>query len=195
MALREVNLVPTEILMRRRSGRHILLWAGCLTVSLAAIFGFHLYQTKAALAQRNASVNLKGMQVELASKIEEINHLQEEFNRITRKRAALESIIPETSYSLVLSKLAGILNASTWLTQLAVQKGDDGEQRPVLKLTGVSFHNEGLGDVLNRLSNDSSFADVVLKYARETQMSRPGANVDDLTRMIQFQIQCTFSGG
>lgn len=195
MALREVNLVPTEILMRRRSGRHILLWAGCLMISLAVIFGFHLYQTKAALAQKNASGNLNGMQIELTSRIEEINHLQEELDRITQKRSVLESIIPETSYSLVLSKLAGITNASTWLTHLAIHKADHGEQGPVLEFTGVSFYNEDLGDFLNRLSSDPAFNAVVLKYARETQMSMPGVNVGDPMRMIQFQIECTFSGG
>jgi hypothetical protein len=102
----------------------------------------------------------------------------------------LENLTTGAPYSLVLLKLGDMMNGYTWLTRLDIQTGKNTEGDVDLKLTGFSFHNEELGDFINRLSSDPVSKAVLLKYAKESKMELPGQSLDEPVRLIQFQIDC-----
>lgn len=193
MALREINLVPAEILSRLHLLRHLFFWAGCLAVSLSVIFGIHLYQTRFILGKTRALTGLEKVRTNLSVRIEEIKRHQENLENITKRQSLLKTITGNQPFSEILLRLAGILNENTWFTQLSIDGSKDKESDVSLKLNGFSFSNEDLGDFLNRISNEPAFKAVNLKYARETGMAPPDKNTGESAKVIQFQIECYIS--
>ncbi len=196
MALREINLIPPDILSLLYLRRHLFLWAGCLTLSLSMIGGFYLYQTHVVLAKKRPMTTLKDIPTHLGTKIEEIDRIQVELKRLDQQQSMLKTIKRNQPYSSVLFKLAYIMNHDTWLTQLAVDgyMNEDEEENETLELTGFSFSNEKLGDFMNRLSSEPLFKDVLLKYAREARKAQPQLNREASVRLIQFHIVCKIDG-
>jgi len=190
MALREINLIPEDILTKLHFRQHLYLWAACLTISLALIFGLHLYQTSVAMAQKHPFISLKETDKDLASKIEEIKQMQEDLERLNQKQAALEAVTGNIPYSRILLKLSGMMNVQTWLTRLDID--GDREKGGVinLQLTGFSSHNEELGDFLNQLSSEPLFGAVLLKYAKEVKKTASGKDKDEEIEIINFQVDC-----
>jgi len=193
MALREINLIPNEILAQRHLLRHLFVWAGCLIISLSLIFGSYLYKTHVVLAKKRSLTSLKDTHSQLGARIEEIKRIKEEIERLAQQQSVLETVTRTQAYSQVLLKLADIMNENTWLTQLDIDGSKDANHDASLKLTGFSLYNEELGNFLSQLSAEPLFKAVLLKYAKETNIlnQNPGESV----KLIQFQIECNISRG
>lgn len=195
MALRDVNLVPPDLLARRHLRRHLCFWTACLALSLSLIFGLYFYQLHSVLAKRRSPTTLKDMQTHLGTRIEEIKQVQAEVERLDQQQAVLEAISIHQPYSMVLLTLAEIMNEQTWLTQLSIESGaseqKDKEDIAVLRLTGFSFSNEKLGNFMRQLSSSLMFKTSILKYARETNMPSANPSADEPLRLMGFQIECT----
>ena len=194
MALREINMVPGEILERRYIVRHIGFWVGCLVLCLSLISGFWFYQDRVVLAKERPITSLEDMHMNLGTRIEEIKGVQEELDRLDQQQSVLKAITRDQSYSRVLHKLSDIMNKETWLRQLTIEcreeKDGDEEDSTRLKFTGFSFCNEELGNFVNQLSYEPMFHQVVLKYARETSRLLSRDKKDETIRVVEFQIEC-----
>ena len=84
MALREINLVPSNILARRQLLRHCSFWAGCLVILLAPIFGFYVYQARATTAQNRSFANPDDINKHLVQQIGAIKRIQEELELLNK---------------------------------------------------------------------------------------------------------------
>jgi len=195
MALREINLVPSGILARRHLLRHLGLWAGCLIIALGLIFGFHVHQSRGALAKKTDFTTLKETRRILGSRIEEIKRLQEELDRLNQQQSDFEAVTNNLAYSRILSKLAGMMNGHTWLTLLAIESGRDTGGDLRLQVTGFASRNEELGNLLSQLSSEPLFKDVLLKQAKESVTAPSNQDAGESVKLIQFQIQCKISKG
>jgi hypothetical protein len=86
------------------------------------------------------------------------------------------------------------MNEETWLRQLTIDQGkghdEDEEDVTRLKLMGLSFSNEELGNFVNRLSAEPMFKRVILKFAREMITALSRQNADESMRVVEFQIEC-----
>ena len=195
MALRDVNLVPPDLLARRHLRRHLGFWTACLALSLSLIFGVYFYQAHLVLAQRRSPTTLQDMQTHLGKRIEEIKQVQEEVERLDQQQSVLEAISIHQPYFRVFLTLADIMNEQTWLTQLSIESGTsdqkDEEDFTTLRLTGFSFSNEKLGNFMKQLSSHHMFKTSILKYARETSMPSANPDADEPLRLMTFQIECT----
>ncbi len=194
MALREVNLVPPEFLLRRQVLRHLFLWASCLVLALLVIIGGNLLHTHLVLAKNRSLISLNEVDTNLDSRIVQIKRLQGELDNLHERQAVLESITTNEPYSLVLLRLADIMNENTWLSQLSIDESRETEGTTQVELTGYSFSNEDLGDFLSRLTGTLVFRDVVLKYANEIEDPRPEEREKAGRKVINFQLLCSLSG-
>jgi len=190
MALREINLVPEDILARRLVKRHLLFWAGCLCVSLSLLGALYLYQNRVADARRPPSNALEQAEKTLDSRLEEIGEIRKELERLSQQEALLRSITRNRPFSGILLNLSRIMNASCWLTELAIEERREEEKHLNLVLTGFSSSNEQVGDFLNRLTEEPMFENVLLKYARETHGPRSSEKRTEEGTLIQFRIEC-----
>ena len=190
MALREINLTPSEILARREFLRHVGFWAGCLLISLALIWGFYFLQEYALSAKKRKVAELKKMHLNLGTKIDEIKLMRAELNALRQKQSGLEDISLNKPYSRIFAELSDLINEHTWLTQLNIDSGLEEETAASLKLTGCSFSAEELGNFLDQLQSAPLFKTVVLQQAREYETVQLSKNTHAPIRLIQFNIEC-----
>jgi Tfp pilus assembly protein PilN len=190
MALREINLTPSEILARREFLRHLGFWAGCLLVSLALIWGFYFLQEHALSAKKRKVAELKKMHLNLGVKIDEIKLMRAELNSLRQKQSGLEDITLNKPYSRIFAELSDLINEHTWLTQLNIDSGLEEEATANLKLTGYSFSAEELGNFLDQLTSEPLFKTVVLQQAREYETVQLSKNTHTPIRLIKFNIEC-----
>jgi Tfp pilus assembly protein PilN len=194
MALRDINLIPIDMLYQQHLVRHLYFWAGCLAMSLTLVVGVYLSQRHAIMAEEKTLTRLKGEHQQLAAKVEEIKQIQEELEKLEEKQAVLNDIARNHAYSQVLLKLAEIMNEHTWLRQLTIDRDKGTEDREgeriMLKLTGFSHSNEDLGDFLIHLSSQPLFKGVVLNYAKEATERRTKGSMTMAVSLIEFQIDC-----
>ena len=190
MAIREISLIPADILARRHLQRHFAFWTACLVVSLALIFGFYFYQKTFVLDEKRTLGNLQDAHNHLGLRIQEIKRIQEELEKLDQQQAVLRTIIRGPVCFRVLWTLADIMNEYTWLTVLAVDNPRETEKGATLKLNGFAFSNEELGNFLNRLTIEPMFKAVLLKYAQETLLVQPDQPSVDPAKVVEFEIEC-----
>ena len=194
MALREVNLVPSELLFRRQVRRHLLLWSSCLLAALLVVVGGNLLHTQVVLAKNRSLISLNEVGTSLDTRIVQIKRLQGELDTLHERQAVLESITRNKPYSFVLLRLADVMNENTWLAQLSIDDSRETEGATRVELTGYSFSNEDLGDFLSQLTGTLMFREVALKYANEIQDPRPEEREKSGMKVINFQLVCSLSG-
>lgn len=184
MALRDINLIPAEILERRALIRHLFLWLGILIVVAALMMAAHGYQNRFVRGDaRNRQGAVKDTAAALTRIVGDIRKEQKELDLASREQVQLDALIEQRrSYSSVLAKLADVMNHQTWLQQLAFNTAQNRTLK--LSLTGFSHSHENLGTFIQRLSGEPMFRKVVLKSAQESQDKRSGA------APLQFQIEC-----
>jgi Tfp pilus assembly protein PilN len=192
MALRDINLIPEDILNRSHLGRRLGFWALCLGVTLALILGLHVYQARFAMARTAPPGAIEKTTARLISRIEEIRRVQAEIDKLAQRRSALEAVTGAPRYSPLILKLTRIMDGQIWLTLLTVDRGTRNGGM-ILRLAGFSSRSEVLGDFLNRLSGEALFGNVSLRFARETLGGSSGGGGDEPERLIQFEVECDLS--
>lgn len=195
MALRDINLIPADILTSRLQQRHLCFWAGCLLLSLGLILGFFLYQRHVLVSEKSDFNTLQNTQNHLGLKIKEIAKIKQELEKLDQQQTILRDIIRGPICSQVLWKLAEIINENTWITSLSTDNNRQSEKNANIKLNGYSFSNDELGDFLSRLSDESTFNNVRLIYAQESMLSRSKQNDGEVIKVIQFEIECELLTG
>lgn len=183
MALRDINLIPGEILERRSLIRRLLLWSSILVVVAALMMAAYVYQNRMVYGEtQNRRGALKNLTAALTRIAGDIRKEQKELNLVRREQIQLAALIEQRrSYSSVLAKLADVMNDQTWLSQLAFNTAPDRTLH--LSLMGFSHSHETLGTFIQRLSGESMFRRVVLKSAQESQ------NPLSVSAPVQFQIE------
>ncbi|MFC1516349.1 PilN domain-containing protein [Thermodesulfobacteriota bacterium] len=195
MALREINLVDIDILFRQQMRRHLLFWAGCLVVCLALLGGFHLLRLQMAFSGTGDRGTLAQVDTRLNARFNEIKTIQEELEHLRQQQDLIEAITKRRNYYTVLVALSDTMNPDTWITNLDLNRGKDRGGGSYLRMTGLSQSNEKLGDFLNRLSGETIFDTVVLKYARESGTAQSDRAAGRIAEQIQFQIECRIPRG
>jgi len=191
MALREINLIPAQVLHKKYLFRHLFLWVGCLFICLFLIFGFYLYQIHVVLPIKRPKTTLEDMHKQLGATIDEIKETQQEIQRLSLQESFLNKLNRIQPFSRLLLKLSEIMNAQTWLTNLTIDAGtEDGEVVSSIKLYGYSLSNNDLGNFLTLLSGEPFYKNVILKYAKETKIAKLLQDRNTPARVIQFQIDC-----
>lgn len=190
MALREINLLPDDILFRLQLTRHLVFWAGSLIITLSSIFGFHIYQTHVALARNGIFTPPKETERRIAASIEEIKRIQGKIKRLDQQQSVIGKIVRNSTRYRVLSRLINIMDNSTSLTELTLDALEGAEKGAKLMVSGFSAQNEDLGNFMNQLSDDPIFQGVLLRYAKETLIIQGNPNRGKPVRLIQFQIEC-----
>lgn len=190
MALRELNLIPGEVLARRDLLRHLGFWAGCLVILFTLTWGFYFSGTHLFLPRKGAVTTLTDMRTYLGTKFEEIRRIQEELDRLSQHQAVLEPVTNYEPYFQICAKLADTMNESIWLTQLVIDGGKEDAVEASLILTGFSYSNDKLGNFLDQLSSATLFESVILKHATESVLRQSNQGERRAVKLIQFQIEC-----
>ena len=121
MALRDVNLVPPDLMARRLLARHLSVWSCCLVLSLAICLGLYLAGALVISAQHQSLMKRNG-EPRFVAMMEEQKRLQNEFTTLDRQKSELRAIeARKQSLAPVLGRLSEIMNGGTWLSQLSME--------------------------------------------------------------------------
>lgn len=195
MAVREINLVPSEWLFPVRVRRHLAFWLLCLACTLALMGGGFLFATHVVLAPKRPAMGLEQLQRDLGMEIQEIRRVQQELERLRERKAVVASITLNQPYSLVLERLAHAMNDHCWLTHLEIDSGRGGGGKGRLQLTGLATSNQDLGDFLTQLGGEPLFEEVVLRFAGESVTRSSGARDERPVARIHFRIELALAKG
>jgi Tfp pilus assembly protein PilN len=191
MALREINLISAQFLYKKYLFRHLFLWTGSLFICLSLIFGFYLYQVNVVLPKKRPKTTLEDMHKQLGATIDEIKETQQEIQRLSLQESFLTKLDRLQPFSRLLLKLSEIMNAQTWLTKFTIDaETEDEEAVSSIKLYGYSLTNNDLGNFMTLLSGESLFKDVILKIAKESEISKLLEDRNTPVKVIQFQVDC-----
>jgi len=188
MALRDINLIAPNIVLRRGIKRHLIFWTACLLGTLTLISCAYLYPFFSPSGRESFGEETSVVDVRLAERIKEIKQSQDELEILKQKQSVFESISVNCSYSRLIALLVNRMNMDIWLSQLTVDRSKDQRNEAFLNLMGFSRSNQTLGEFLTSLSMAAEFDAVELKYAVERDISDP-----ENPQPIRFQIACTFS--
>lgn len=181
MALRDVNLVPEPVLLRRYVVRHLYAWVGAFVLLIALLASGYYFYTRGILARRGSDVSQDQVRKSLAVTIAEIQRKTVELERLAFVRQATRpGEAPQ-----VLARLAEVMDPNLWLTDLTLEARE--ESGSLLQMNGLSVSNATLSTLIGRLNGDPMFKDMVLKNAVETLgvTSPEGAP----TNLIHFMIE------
>lgn len=190
MTLRDINLVPEEVLygdqIRRQTLRWSLLLAGCMAV----VFCTYWYQSRIVLARMRPSTTLADMHAQLGATLDEISAAQKEIERLSMQQSILKELSVHQSFPDLLEVLAQALNPQTWLTEVEIETGSSKDTQTGMRLKGYAVSNELLANFLTQLSQTPQMENVLLKLAREANLPGLIADSDQLVKVVDFDIRC-----
>jgi Tfp pilus assembly protein PilN len=190
MTLRDINLVPDDVLAKYHARRHILRWGlvliGCLTI----ISVTYWYQAYVVLARLRPSTTLADIHDQLGATLDEISAAQKEIERLSTQQAILKELSVHQSFPGLLELMADTLSPQTWLTAMEIDADGPRDARAGMRLKGYALSNELLADFLTRLSAARSMDSVVLKLAREVHVPGLITDSDQLVKVVDFDIVC-----
>ncbi len=190
MTLREINLVPDEVLHGNQIRRQILGWSLALAGCMAIIFSTYWYQSRVVLARLRPSTTLADMHAQLGATLDEINASQKEIERLSMQQSILKELSVHQSFPDLLELLADALNPQTWLLEMEIEAGGPNATRPGMHLKGYAVSNELLADFLTRLSQTPHVESVVLKLAREAHVPELIPDSNQRVKVVDFDILC-----
>jgi Tfp pilus assembly protein PilN len=196
VALRDINLIPPDVVESRLGRRHLCLWAGCLVLSVGLLFSLSLIHTYTLKMRRQSIATLNDIPGQLITKSEVLKVLQSDLEKLDQQRSALTAIRSKSRpVSQVIYELSRNMNDETWLSQLTMDTDEGPERVARLVLTGISTSNEYLGEFLKQLSQERAFKGVALNFASEVEKEGSAPKTPVSKSRIRFQIAFQVGGG
>ncbi len=192
MALKDINLIPDDILARRKMFRSLRLWSSVLAVFLLLISIYCGLQINEVLMIKPDGTHAAQVRNELQSKIETIKSIQQKYNRLLQKKARLTAPFQATPVSVPLQTIAENLTPGTWLRQLDILPVDNKSSQGRFKRIDIRGESSSYSDItrfLQALQDDDLFQAVELKYTHKKKDSLIKMQAGQLRSVIQFRIQ------
>lgn len=190
MTIRDINLIPAEMLYRQEVVLRLRRWAVGVIACLAVIFGIHAYQTRYVLAKLRPATTLSDMHTRLGATQEEITNTQAEIDRLSLQQSIVQELTLHLPYSGLLHTLAAAMNPHTWLVRLDIDSAEASSGGNRMTLEGYALSNELLADLLTHLSTAPPVDGVVLKFAKDATVSGVTTNPDQVIAAVHFEVDC-----
>ena len=186
MALRDVNLVPEHVLHGRYVIRRVAAWVLAYLLLIGSCVGAYVGYTQGILARRSPPTSEAQVRQRLTATIVEVQKKMSEVERL----AFVRRVSRPGGVTLVLDRLAAIMDPQIWLTDFSLQAHEG--SGATLVLSGLSVSNAKLGALIGQLTTDRMFGNVVLKNAAEARGSAGSHNGP--SALITFTIQAEIHG-
>ncbi|MBU0465900.1 MAG: PilN domain-containing protein [Proteobacteria bacterium] len=197
MALRQINMIPGNILARTDLVRHLWFWGKGLVFILLLFVMFYLAQASRFALQQKAQHSDASMKVIVTNKIEQAlkkaDGINMQMQDLKLKAGLLATLTNQQLYYDILAVFAHAFNDATWIDHLSIQRGNEKDtDRSNLMVDGFSLTHNTLGAFLESLSGNNRIQDVVLVYAKKQEQKSPDL---DVASLIQFKLTCSIIKG
>jgi len=197
MALRQINMIPANILARTDLARHLWFWGKGLVFILLLFVMFYLAQASRFALQQKAQHSDASMKVMVANKkdqaLKKADGINVQMQDLNLKSGVLATLTNQQLYYDILAVFANTFNDATWIDHLSIQRGNEKDtDRSNLMVDGFSQTHNTLGAFLESLSGNNRIQDVVLVYAKKQEQKSPDLDVSSL---IEFKLTCSIIKG
>nr|WP_320015235.1 hypothetical protein [uncultured Desulfobacter sp.] len=200
MAVREINLVPGDVLEKNIRSRHLWFWGKGLILLMVGLCFAWLVQYRIVDLQKKALPPQRFTGDQVAASIKAISELQDRITAIQEKNRSLSRMARRQMVDII-AEIAACMNDRTWLTRLSVERDREKKQISLLVCEGMSWDHRSLGRFLDRLAQAPGIEQVVLEDAgkpvaaglSKTDRDRAG-QVDRSADAVRFRITAVTAG-
>jgi Tfp pilus assembly protein PilN len=131
---REINLIPSDVILREETQRRIWMWAGIILLLIISLLGVYGVEQRKISAVEEAIADLSIKKLEIEEMVKQFNILQEKRDRLARKERVINTLLNKRSISLLFAELEKDMNENVWLTSFNFQdnissgKGEDNDE-------------------------------------------------------------------
>ncbi len=191
MALREINLIPSDLSAMPLLKRHIIFWSSYLLLAVGIVLALGFVHKYAVGAKKQTLSAMREIPAQLVNRMALLKDLQRDQDWLNERRSVFSALRAKSvPPSPILFKVSELMNDQTWLTQFALDTEEGQTKATHLRLAGFSTSSDQLGDFINRLSSERLFKDVVLKMASEARAEEQAAKNGTAKSRISFEITC-----
>lgn len=197
MAVRPINMIPSDILTANTLTRHLGFWAKGLLILVALFAGAYLIQNQWLKVQQKqhglTETTLMQITKKISVTLQATSETQSKMKDLHLKIDTLSSITNQRPYYDILATLAQAVNSDTWIDGLSIQRCNDkkmGCSRMVMD--GFSMTHHTLGEFLESLSAIPQIRDMVLVNAKKQDQTVSGGGT--LAQTVRFKLSCTIMG-
>jgi len=187
MALRDVNLVPDDLLQQRIVLRHGLGWAISAAVIVVLLLGIYTVTMRTISAQRRSPISEQEVRKRIALTITEIEAKKEEIERL----AFVRNVAGTFRMADILDRLTERLDPKVWLANLSIRSAPENSYEVMMQ--GRAFSNTRLGASIRALTDDPLVNNVALRSSNEIQNPIRGEHGMP-PRIVKFSIQARIAG-
>ncbi|MBI9089376.1 MAG: PilN domain-containing protein [Desulfobacterium sp.] len=185
MALREINMIPGEIMGFELLKRQLKAWGKILVLVLMALGMTGMGEHRWLMDQRRAASHGLSMETRLKTVIQEIHGIQETLETIRIRNKTLEILGNRFHFYGVVQRISQPFDHLTWLGHLRIQGNKTAPNRSQVELEGFSMTHASLGNFINRLSAVPGVREIVLAHANQNHGTESGP--------LAFKLSCTVS--
>ncbi len=172
MAVRQINLIPANILTRTALTRHLWFWGKGLIFILLLFVILYLVQASRFALQQKALHSESSSKIQVLNKIGhaqgEADDIHSQMQDLALKSGLLASLTNQQLYYDILAVFAESFNGDTWINHLSIKRGTEKDtDKSNLMVDGFSLTHHTLGIFLESLSGNKRIEDVVLVYAKK----------------------------
>ena len=183
--MKDVNLIPREILERAIVLSRAMIWAVVVvTVGLAIGAAFVYIRILTNRVEQSFST----LTVEIEDKqslAEKLDQSKDERDRLGTKEKIIGKLLEKRAWCVVLYDIVGNIHDDVWLTHLSDMTGKDSEGvEAALLIKGFAISNRHLADLMTRLNGLPYIDQVDLKISRSSKWEQ--------MEVVQFELECRF---
>jgi Tfp pilus assembly protein PilN len=178
MGVRDINLVPESVLLRRYAERHVAGWTAACGLVIVLLVCAYVVTLQRAAAKGRYTVSEQQVRKRLGGTVAQIESRKQEIEKLS----FLREIPRPMGAAQILGQLGDVIDPGTWLTDLALtaERGSDTS----VTMQGLSYSNAQLGATINALGSCGAFRDVVLGDASAASLRREGETIPE--KMVRF---------
>ena len=194
MAVREINLIPGDVLEKNVRSRHLRFWSKGLILLMVGLCFAWLVQYRIVDLRKKALPPQRFSGDQVAAKIKAISELQDRITAIQEKNRSLSRMARRQMVDII-AEIAACMNDRTWLIRLSVERDREKFQKSLLVCEGMSWDHHSLGRFLDRLAQAPGIDQVVLEDAGKPVSAGPSkvgreraGQVDRSADAVRFRI-------
>jgi len=196
MALRQINIIPSDIIAKNILARHSWFWTkGFICISVLFLI-FYLGQSYWLAGQQTSHPLNTPMSKEISGKInqtlQDAEKIKIEMQNLNLKTRLFSGLSNRQYYFDILAVLADSFNDATWINNLTIQKYNKKESdSSSIMINGISMAHNTLAAFLESLSSIPIMQDVSLVFAKNIDQKSSTSSDLDLSNAVQFQVSCS----
>lgn len=197
MALRQINMIPSDLLVKTTLIRHVLFWAkGLMGVGFCFVSIFlaqgYLYTRQQLAHDSNTSMN-QGVSEEIDSVIQASDTVRDQMAKLELKGGMVAILAEQVPFYDILAVLADSFNDATWIDRLSIQRGGEKDRdRAAITVEGFTMTHQTLGFLLESLTSLSRVQNMVLISAKNNDQASSDLG---LNQIIRFKFSCSIGKG